>query len=439
MSKDIARRDFEIYAKGVKRLEELEKETNLLNADKKFPAEVASIRSKLKHVSEIPQIEYEIKKLKERISGKNKHHVRHSSSNEKEIKKLKENIIRKSLQAKKFAPLSKEVRELKLEIEAMRKKIKIHEGEKKRKKDILNNIDVGVNKVFDNTFNLSLNEIKAKLSKEVENKKAEVQKELQADLVRREELFNEKYKQLEQEFHKKYNERVKAELEKEVKDRFDKLVKDAINRKNQISEKELSDLKRKLKNNFASKERYLKEHFEKDINEEKKMVREQFEEQLLAQKVKLHKKLDSELAKEVVRLKEKEGEKEHTLSEKMKSLSKLKEKLGEKMIKERESLESNEEKILNEKISEVEKEKDDYVRRLENEKKQFESEKTRENQKIINREEALKKKGEELKAELQKEFEEKLKQAIKIKQQELNNKNMSLEREIRKKVQMFYK
>ena len=113
MSSKIARRDFEIYAEGIKRLEELEKEVNLLNVDKRFPTEVASIRSKLKHVSEIPQIEYEIKVLRGKISGKKRKVAKKDPHTENKIKQLKKEITLKSAQCKKFAPLSKEVLKLK--------------------------------------------------------------------------------------------------------------------------------------------------------------------------------------------------------------------------------------------------------------------------------------------------------------------------------------
>jgi hypothetical protein len=450
MQGKIVRSDFEIYAKGIKRLEELEKEVNLLNVDKKFPSETASIRSKLKHVSEIPQIEYEIKLLKEKISGKIKKQSRQNSATEDKINNLKEEIKKKSRESKKFAPLSKEVVRLKLEIAAMQKKIRAHEGEKKRKNNILKNINVGVDKVFDDTFNLSLNDIKAKLSREVENKEAVVQRELQNDLVRREEIFNEKYNELEKEFNKKYNEKVKKELEKEVKQKFNNLLRTEINKKNKLSEEELSNLKSKLKLEFEAKEKALRGHFDKDILDEKKMIRDHFEDELLSQKVKLHKKLDFEIAKEVLRLKQKEGEKEHALSEKVKSLSKLKEKLSENLAKAKDSMQLEEEEKLKQRISQIEKEKKRFNsskdkilsnarNKLEDERKQFENQKRREMQKIMDKEEAFRKKAEEIKNRLQKEYDQKLKDGIKAKQDEFKSKNVALEKEIQKKVKMFYK
>ena len=58
--KELLRRDFEIFAKGVERLEELRSELNGLNT-KSYEAEANSIRTKLKNVSFIPEIEQEMK------------------------------------------------------------------------------------------------------------------------------------------------------------------------------------------------------------------------------------------------------------------------------------------------------------------------------------------------------------------------------------------
>lgn len=468
MSSKIARKDFEIYAKGVKRLEELEKEINILGVDKKFPTEAASIRSKLKHVSEIPQIEYELKMLKDKISGKAKKKVKTKSITDSRIKSLKEEIKRKSQQCKKFAPLSKEVLKLKLEIEHMHKKIAEYEEEKKRKNKLLENINVGVEKVFDDTMNLSLAEIKAKLSKQIENKEADVQKELQLDLKRREELFDDKYNQLEKQFHDNYNDRVKQELKKEVNDKLDEKVNAQVNKKVKSSEAEVNALKRRLVLEHASKERILQEHFDKAIAEEKKRQKEDFQERLLAQKIKLHKKLDSEIAKEVLEIKQKEAEKQHELNQKLSGVSKLKEKLMNVFRAKKERLEAEDEKFRTKEMAELERVREEEMNKIkqkqrgieaeklkidslknkmlssaknqiQEEKEELEAEKRRAEEAIARREEAIKKKAEAIRANLQKEYDEKLREAIKLKEQEFKKKNLDLEKEIKKKVQMFYK
>jgi hypothetical protein len=503
----IVKSDFDIYAKGVKRLEELEKELDFLNVDKKFPSETASIRSKLKHVSEIPQIEYELKSLKDKISGKSKN-VRKSLVSDSKIKELKKQIEKKSNECKKFAPLSKEVLKLKLEIHGLQNKIKGYEEDEKRKKQLLGNINVGVEKVFDDTMNLSLNDIKAKLSKEVENKEAQVQKELQRDLKRREELFNERYLELEKHFQEDYAKKVKEELKKEVSDKFDKKVSEELAKKTKASESELNVLKRKLKTEYSSKENILNQHFEKAIEEDKKREKELFNERILAEKIKLHKKLDSEIAAEILRIKQKEAGKEHELNEKLSGFSMLREKLIDAFRKKKDALENKEERIINDKLKDIERQRQELIKKvesekvsldrakkrvellkdsalakarlqfeeekkqvsndlakqqqdladektrlvslknnlmlqsrkqIESEKELFEQEKRKEEEKILRQEEALKKKVEVIKAKLQEEYEEKLKEAIKIKEDEFKKKNKDLENQIKEKIKMFYK
>ena len=66
-----SRKDFEVFAKGVERLEQLQAELNNLNTAG-YEAEASVIRSKLKNVSYIPVIEKEISVLKDKIQGRYK-------------------------------------------------------------------------------------------------------------------------------------------------------------------------------------------------------------------------------------------------------------------------------------------------------------------------------------------------------------------------------
>ena len=64
-------RDFEVFSKGIERLEELKQELGSLNT-KGFEKEVMLIRADLKNVSAIPRIENQLAKLKRKILGKHK-------------------------------------------------------------------------------------------------------------------------------------------------------------------------------------------------------------------------------------------------------------------------------------------------------------------------------------------------------------------------------
>lgn len=66
--KEAALKKFEVYAKGVERLKELEKELNSLST-KKYKKQELKIRKKLRNVSLIPEIEEDIRKLRLKIAG----------------------------------------------------------------------------------------------------------------------------------------------------------------------------------------------------------------------------------------------------------------------------------------------------------------------------------------------------------------------------------
>ena len=97
--KTIQRRDFEIYRQGLERLEQFEKDLVAMKAESKFPLEVMSIRSKLKHVSEIPNIERGLKTLKNKIAGKYKP-KRRVNKTSKKIEELEKKIEEKSRKIK---------------------------------------------------------------------------------------------------------------------------------------------------------------------------------------------------------------------------------------------------------------------------------------------------------------------------------------------------
>jgi len=63
------KRDFEVFSKGIERLEELKQELESLNT-KGFEEEVRLIKADLKNVSAIPKIEKQLAELKRKISGK---------------------------------------------------------------------------------------------------------------------------------------------------------------------------------------------------------------------------------------------------------------------------------------------------------------------------------------------------------------------------------
>ena len=117
VDKNVLRKDFEVFSKGIQRLEELRADLDSLNTSK-FKKEELSIRSKLKNVSEIPQIERELKILKQKISGTHKPTkvVKKVNPLESKIKELENQVERKKDSEKRDAKISKEVSELEKEL-----------------------------------------------------------------------------------------------------------------------------------------------------------------------------------------------------------------------------------------------------------------------------------------------------------------------------------
>ena len=228
-----SRKDFEVFAKGVERLEELGVELNGLDTIG-YESDVAVIRGKLKNVSYIPQIEKEIRALKSKIGGTYKASstkvVTRPVVDEKVTKKIRE--LEKEVSKKRKAPKSKElmkIPKLESQINYLKGVVRKQQDLEKRKQELLKKIDPGVNFLIDNQFNLSLNEIKAELSKKIKSKESEVQKQLQDDLESRKKNFQLQYKDLQNKFSQKYEHNVQEHLANEVKKRFNDALRVRVN------------------------------------------------------------------------------------------------------------------------------------------------------------------------------------------------------------------
>ncbi|MEK6872814.1 MAG: hypothetical protein AABW90_02260, partial [Nanoarchaeota archaeon] len=310
------RRDFEVFARGVERLEQIREELRNLNTGG-HEAEISSIKSKLNNVSYIPEIEKELIDLKAKINGahKNKkdsskaHAVIHKKINElkEKIPKTHSNIHRKIDELRGIIPnkekiygkineLEKEVKKVK-EMPNIKNQLKHFKDfigkqkkEEERKKEILKKIYPKSNFGVNDKFNLTLKEIKAELYEKIHKRELDIQKQLHDDLENRKLNFKRQYEALEKNFEKKYRGVIKKRLKKEVKDKFDKVLgkrisvlkKNLENRDNKILKLEKRKLMDKEKErmrelNLAKKYlRELKEKFkesgsEKLKNEEEKL------------------------------------------------------------------------------------------------------------------------------------------------------------------------
>ena len=288
--RNVSRKDFEVFAIGVERLEELRKELNGLDT-KKFPVETASIRSKLKNVSYIPQIEKEIKVLRSKIKGRYKAKKRRPRNIvHKKIKELEKEVKKRRKISSKDKKLIGEIPKIENQLSSLRRFVMQQEEEEKQKKELLKKIDPGVNLVVDERFDLSLNEIKAELSKKLKEKDLEVKNQLQGDLEARKRNFELQYKDLEDRFARRYGESVKKNLKKEVKKRFrDELNKKINNLKGKIRSEELVRLnkqKEELKKDYGNLRNELILKNSKNLKADKKRLEklEQRENEKIKQK-----------------------------------------------------------------------------------------------------------------------------------------------------------
>ncbi|MEK6936014.1 MAG: hypothetical protein AABW67_04440, partial [Nanoarchaeota archaeon] len=358
-----SRKDFEVFAKGVERLEELRTELNSMNTSK-YAEEAGSIRSKLKNVSYIPQIESEMRILKAKINGSYKAGKKKDFVSDehlkihRKIKELEKEVEKRKVkkiggkQAKLISEIPKiegeiksnkrvdntqslEINKIEGQISYLRKVLKENSENEKRKQELLKKIDPGVDLTVNDAFNLSLNEIKAELSKKLKARETEVQKNLQDDLEARKNNFELQYKDLENKFSHRYEEKVQNHLEKEVHNKFkgalnqrvlnlkSKLEQEARNRlrqkqielQNKESEKlkEMHNEQAKLKEKIAFESSKILKQKEAEIGKKKKELNNVFEkkrkelaEKLQKEKIDLKKLFSSDFGKSKKELTSKE-------------------------------------------------------------------------------------------------------------------------------------
>jgi len=220
----VSRKDFETFQFGVQRLKELEKELNSMDT-RGFAREEQIIRAKLKNVSEIPNIEGQLKTLKAKIhkkyspKRKRKSPTKEISEDIEDIKGVIKGLKRSRKES--FEDIKDEISKLK-------------------KPKSLGPLDSGVGILVDTNFNAFLNQTKRALSARIKTKEDDLDNTLNVDLQKREENFKQKHqnlirefnnkkRKLEEDFNKKYAIKVKTTLQKEVAEHFNEELKQKLN------------------------------------------------------------------------------------------------------------------------------------------------------------------------------------------------------------------
>jgi len=370
-SKAIARKDFEAFEFGVQKLKELEKELNSLNA-RKFPDEEASIRSKLKNVSQLPAIEREMGVLRKKISGKYHHKIK-----------------------------------------------KIHLK-----------LDSGVDSLVDTHFNSFLRDLKIALSQRVTEKEQRIDETLKSNLFLREKKYKEKHFNLLREFREKQDRLSKDfdenqfNLSKELKEKYLEMSEDFNKKKKSLEdyqiklEKELKEKHSDMSIDFNKKRKNLEDYkikLSKELKEKHSELSIEFNQKnkdIEESHIKLSKELKekySELSKEF-EVKKKSLEKyygdKYELDLKVnlqKDVAERFNRMLKKKLEEREpTLINNYKKIIRTEYAKKYKEKVNHIERLEEEHRQQHKER------IKKQEDELQRKAKKHEEELQ----EKLKRIL---------------------------
>jgi hypothetical protein len=256
-------RNFEVFAKGIERLQELKTELNSLNRTG-FKKDVERIESQLKNVSAIPTIEKRLYDLKKKIRNKNK------------SKKTTQRIPEETLKNKIEHVLSKFEKEsnnkFKRKEHLFMKEFKIHfknqEDELKRKyedlfkKRLANDLKKKVNSEFNNQVYESVSKIRKKLNEKTEKKNRLLRKN-----------FDEKFASRKAEFDKKIekkNEQI-ATIRKNFEEKFSTRNTEFEN----ILNKKINEFDRKLLMEMEKARKYKEKFLNtgKNLRQKRKLLR----------------------------------------------------------------------------------------------------------------------------------------------------------------------
>ncbi len=272
------KRDFELFGKGVERLNQLSRELDSLNLDSKFPREVANIRSKLKGVHNIPEIERRLAELKgkgkqpakKRLKKKSKPRPKLLSEVDKKIEKVVGSNLVSHIQALK-RDLSQQVekklvkRKSQLDLREHNLEARYNNLLKKennrflaRKRELFEKYrslieakNIQLEKQFQKLVDHNNHQLK-NAEKDLKDKKAKLESKYQ-NLIKQNNLKLQRGRnQLEAEFNnlvKNKDSEIK-ELEDKLKNKFDTLCK---NQTKKFNNKFKIELARKVKSQFNLK------------------------------------------------------------------------------------------------------------------------------------------------------------------------------------------
>lgn len=466
------KKEFSDFAEKISRLQSLKHEFEAIDS-KGFEREAKIIRSKLKDVHAIPQLERMISQLRNEVlkfharkqvkSQVGKKILAKSRSLEEDHKKIKSKIheleqnlenksrhIGKKQLTKSEVDDVKEIPKLQKQIGNLKNDLHSHVSASKMK------VDTGVGLLVDAKFSDFLFSIKGELSQELKKKQKEMDEELSADLESREKIFAKKYHDVVQKYHDMYEKKVSSELDKEVRKQFNqklndelekakrKMVADLLKRDSERIAKEKHKLVLNLEKEFASKKEYLEKESNSKLKDYENKIKKDSEKNVL--------KIKSDYAKMEKELKEKYSKDKRGIFEKYlskkKDLEKMKINLNNQIEYERRKLnvllENAKKKYLKEFNAKVYEDKNKYVDMVEKIKAdmakslELKSEQMRKEKDV----EVRKKIGEvrsSLRSQFEKEYKMKLNQELKRQNIEMQRRKAELERHVMSQAKLLFK
>lgn len=249
------KKKFFVLQDKIIRLKQLRQELNSLDV-KGFEKEASVIRSKLKDIEAISEIEKDLKILRQKIlkSKKKPSPLRKIARHVEKLKKKDEQI------ESKVDVLKKSISGIKTVLE------------KKQKQKV----DSGVGYVVDKDFDVFLKKVKSELSENVKKKQKEVENEAQSEIEMRKKILEGRYRTKVAEMEKSYRNKIQRGLDKEIHEKFNKeLHKRFEQEKEELKRKYLNQLKSHFENALKHEEVSIRKKYEDELKNEKDMIKKQ--------------------------------------------------------------------------------------------------------------------------------------------------------------------
>ncbi|MEK6891120.1 MAG: hypothetical protein AABX03_03190 [Nanoarchaeota archaeon] len=404
------KKDFYTFQKKINRLEEIRREVNSLQSQgyaKGFEKEVSILKSRLKDVEALPELERNIKNLRLKIIKKRE--VKKSSPVKKLTKKVSD-IGESVKKLEKKQTITAPINKIEKRVDTLGDSIRdVNFQIKKEIKDLKSSVDQGLNRkskvdssiglVVDEQFQNFIHDIKLGLSEKLKFKEKELNDSLRRDISLRREELDSKYKEMESKLEKDYSNKLKEYdfMKEKLKHDYQKKVN--INLKEEVSKRFNEELKKKFEDEKSKLDVYyvtgIKKKYQEEFENKKENLEKEFSEKISYELGIIHKKLDFEKKEQesIFHKKLKElNEKENVLIKKKKILENQLKNESDKEQKEVSMAVKGKELELKQRLNDIQEEKAKNEQILEEKLNEFEHKKIENSNNLMKEKEKLRKK-----------------------------------------------